>query len=110
MAWLVREGDVLAAADAATSRRDGLKGLWGRPRPDGALVLRRPLLLHTVGVGYAVDVAFCNEDMVVIATVRLPRFRVARPRRGAKLLVVAGEGAFERWRLTTGDRLEVTGK
>lgn len=109
MAWLVRDGDVLAAADTATTLADVLKGLCGRSRPDGALVLRRPLLLHTVGVAYAVDVAFCDDEMVVIATVRLPRFRVARPRRGAKLLVVAADGAFERWRLAVGDHLEVTG-
>jgi hypothetical protein len=86
-----------------------MRGLVGRRQPGGALLLRRPLLLHTVGVGFGVDVAFCNRDMEVICIVRLPRFRVALPRRGGRQLVVASAGAFDRWRLAVGDRLEVKG-
>jgi hypothetical protein len=114
MTWLVRDGDVLATADEATSLPDMLRGLWHRPVPLGALLLRPPLVLHTVGVPYAVDVAFCEDGtdgrMAVTETVRLPPFRVARPRLGAKLLVVAADGAFERWRLTVGDELEIRGR
>ncbi len=58
MSWLVRDGDVLAAVDEATSVPDRLRGLWHRPAPLGALLLRPPLVLHTVGLPYAVDVAF----------------------------------------------------
>jgi hypothetical protein len=114
MTWLVRDGDVLATADEATSVHDRLRGLWHRPEPLGALLLRPPFLLHTVGVAYTVDVAFCDDGtdgrMAVTETVRLPPFRVARPRLGAKLLVVAPGGAFERWRLTVGDELEIRGR
>lgn len=109
MTWLVRGGDVLATAEEATSGVDRVRGLWRRPPPDGALVLRPPLLLHTVGVPYAVDVAFCDANLTVLAIVRLGRFRVARPRRGAKRIIVARDGAFERWRLAAGDELEVAG-
>jgi uncharacterized membrane protein (UPF0127 family) len=109
LSWLVRGGDVLATAEQATSRSDRLRGLWRRPAPDGALILAGPVLLHTLGVPYGVDVAFCDQDMVVVATLRLRRFRVARPRPGAKLVVVAADGAFERWRLTVGDELEIRG-
>jgi hypothetical protein len=114
MSWLVRDGDVLATVDEATSRPDRLRGLWHRPPPVGALLLRPPLVLHTVGLPYAVDVAFCDGGsegrMAVTETVRLPPFRVARPRLGTKMLVVAADGAFERWRLTVGDELEVSGR
>jgi hypothetical protein len=47
--------------------------------------------------------------MEVICITRLPRFRVAMPRRGGRQLIVASEGAFDRWRLAVGDRLEVKG-
>ena len=111
MAWLLREGDVLAALEVADDPGDRVKGLIGRPEPEGALLLRRPLVLHTIGVGFGVDVAFCNHEMKVTDIARLRRSRIALPRlsRGGRLVVVAGEGAFERWRLSVGDRLEVKG-
>jgi len=113
MSWLVRDGDVLAAVDEATSVPDRLRGLWHRPPPVGALLLRPPLVLHTVGLPYTVDVAFCDGGeggrMAVTETVRLPPYRVARPRLHAKMLVVAAGGSFERWRLAVGDELEVSG-
>ncbi|HEX3541189.1 MAG TPA: DUF192 domain-containing protein [Acidimicrobiales bacterium] len=114
MTWLVRDGDVLATVDEATSVPDRLRGLWHRPPPLGALILRPPVVLHTVGLPYAVEVAFLENGadgrMAVTETVRLAPFRVARPRLGAKLLVVATDGAFERWRLTVGDELEISGR
>ncbi len=109
MSWLVRGGDVLATAEEATSAVDRVRGLLRRPPPEGALVLRPPVLLHTIGVPYTVDVAFCDADLKVMATVRLRPFRVARPRHGAKSIIVARDGAFERWRLAPGDELEVAG-
>ena len=114
MSWLVRDGDVLATVHEATSVPDRLRGLWHRPPPEGALVLRPPFVLHTVGLPYAVDVAFCGSAadgrMAVTEVVRLPPFRIARPRLGAKVLVVAPDGAFERWRLAVGDELEISGR
>jgi uncharacterized membrane protein (UPF0127 family) len=111
VAWLLRDGNVLAALDVADTPRDRVKALVGRPEPEGALLLPRPLLLHTIGLGFGVDVAFCNQEMEVTDTVRLRRSRIALPRlsRGGRLVVVASEGAFERWRLAVGDRLEVKG-
>jgi hypothetical protein len=114
MTWLVRDGDVLATVDEAMPATGRLRGLWHRPPPVGVLLLRPPLVLHTVGVDYAVDVAFCDGGtdgrMAVTETVRLARHRVARPRLGTKMLVVAADGAFERWHLSVGDELEIRGR
>jgi uncharacterized membrane protein (UPF0127 family) len=111
VAWLLRDGEVLATLEVAETPGDRIRGLVGRAEPEGALLLRRPLLLHTIGVGFGVDAAFCNPQMTVTDIARLGRFRVALPRlsRAGCVVVVAGEGAFERWRLTVGDRLEVKG-
>jgi uncharacterized membrane protein (UPF0127 family) len=114
MSWLVRDGDVLATLDEATSMPDRLRGLWHRPAPQGALLLRPPFVLHTVGLPYTVDVAFLDGGtdgrMAVTETVRMAPFRVARPRLGTKMIVVAADGAFERWRLSVGDELEISGR
>ena len=69
MAWLVRDGDVLAAvevADTATARR---RGLLGRDAFDGALVLRPCRNVHTVRMRFPIDVAFCDAEGVVLRTV-----------------------------------------
>jgi hypothetical protein len=98
VAWLTRDGEVLAALEKS-----------GRCPGDGALLVRPPLLLHTIAKPSGVEVAFCDHDLEVIATVWLRPWRVARPRLRARHVVLARAGAFERWRLSTGDRLEIKG-
>ncbi len=109
MAWLIRDGDVLATVEVADSFTDRLRGVVGRSRLEGAVLLPSPLLLHTLAFGRGVDVGFCDRDLYVVATIMLLPWRVARPRPGARHALVAGEGAFERWRLSAGDRLEIKG-
>jgi uncharacterized membrane protein (UPF0127 family) len=109
MAWLIREGEVLASLEVATSIGVRFRGSAGRDQLEGALLLRPPLVLHTIGRPFAVDVAFCDADLKVLTTVWLDRWRIALPRRMARRLVVAEAGAFERWHLAVGDRLEVKG-
>jgi uncharacterized protein len=58
---------------------------------------------------FPIDVAFCDADLVVITTVRLERHRVCLPRVRARAVVEAEAGAFERWKLRTGDQLEIKG-
>jgi hypothetical protein len=101
MPWLTRDGEVLATLE--------MSGSVGRCPSDRALVLRPPLVLHTIAQPFGVDVAFCNHDLEVLSVVWLRRWRIARPRPRARRLVVARAGAFERWRLSAGDRLEIKG-
>ena len=110
MAWLVRDGEVLASLEVATSRRARRKGLTGRDGFEGALLLRPCASVHTAGMHFDLDVAFCDEDLKVLETVRMKRWRIGRPRPGAKAVLEAEAGAFERWRLRPGDRLEVKGE
>ena len=71
MAWLVRDGDVLAAAEIAATARARRRGLLGRDGVEGALVLRPCRHVHTVGMRFPIDVAFCDADGVVLRTVTL---------------------------------------
>jgi uncharacterized protein len=109
MPWLVRDGEVLASVEVAESRRDRRRGLLGRNGMEGALLLRPCSSVHTAGMRFDLDVAFCDDDLLVLETVRMRRWRVGRPRPGATCVLEAEAGAFERWRLRPGDELELKG-
>jgi uncharacterized membrane protein (UPF0127 family) len=108
MAWLMREGEVLAALEIADSRKESRRGLLGRDGIDGALLLRGVRVgVHTLGMRFEIDVAFCDADMVVLRTVCMAPWRLGRPSPRARCAIEAESGAFERWRLRPGDKLEV---
>jgi uncharacterized protein len=105
--WLLREGDVLVSAEVAESVLDRMRGLIGRPSYDGALLLTRTRSVHSWGVRFPLDVAFLNKDLTVVAITRLRPWGVTLPRRGGLHVLEATAGSFERWRLHTGDRIEI---
>ena len=108
MPWLLRDGDVLAAAEVASSFSQRLRGLLGRDGIEGALVLRPARSVHTIGMRFAIDVAFCDGDLRVLSVCAPMRpHRVGVPRRRCKVVIEAQAGAFERWRLRPGDQLEL---
>ena len=106
-AWLLRDGEVLAALEVADSRRSRRKGLLGRDGIDGALLLRPARSVHTIGMRFPIDVAFCDRDLVVVAVCSMARYRLGRPRLRAYSVLEAERGAFDRWVLRPGDRLEI---
>ncbi|MGH9049940.1 MAG: DUF192 domain-containing protein [Acidimicrobiia bacterium] len=107
MPWLVREGDVLAAAEVAESRRARRQGLRRRDRLEGALVLRPCRNVHSVGMRFAIDVAFCDGDGIVLKTCCLRPWRLSPFVPRAAFAIEAPSGAFERWSLRVGDKVEV---
>jgi uncharacterized protein len=107
MPWLVREGDVLAAAEVAETRRARRRGLLGRDHFEGALVLRPCRNVHTAGMRFTVDVAFCDRDGVVIKTCCLRPWRLSPFVGRAAMAIEASSGAFERWGLRAGDKVEL---
>ena len=107
MAWLVREGDVLATAEVAATRRARRRGLLGRDAFEGALVLRPCRAVHTVRMRFTIDVAFCDRDGIVLRTMCLRPWRVTPLVMASRMVIEAQSGAFERWGLGVGDKLEV---
>jgi uncharacterized protein len=127
--WLLRNGEVLAAVEVASARRERRRGLLGRDGIDGALLLRPAKAVHTVGMRFAVDVAYCAPSpgpavdapgaavvgmpddvmarLVVLDMTTMRRWRVGRMRWRACGVIEAEAGAFERWCLRRGDHLEV---
>ena len=107
MSWLVANGRVLASAEVAESRHERTKGLLGRDGLEGALVLTRCRWVHTVGMRFALDVAYVDPDGTVVKTVRMARHRVGFPVPKASWVIEAQAGAFERWGLSIGDVVEL---
>jgi uncharacterized membrane protein (UPF0127 family) len=107
MAWLLRDDQVLAALDVADSWRTRTRGLLGRDAVEGALLLPRTRSVHSLGMRFPIDVAFCDRQLVVLRTVTVPPNRVTRPCLRSRYVVEAEAGAFERWGLRPGDQLEV---
>ena len=109
MSWLLRDGDVLATAEVADGLAQRSKGLLGRSGYEGAMVLPRTRSVHTMGMRFPIDVAFCDKELVVVGVTRLRPWRVSVPRRGGRSVIEAEAGAFERWGLKVGDKLELRG-
>jgi uncharacterized protein len=105
--WLCRGEEVLASAEVADTRRARRRGLLGRDGTDGALVLTPARAVHTLGVRFALDVAYLDADGTVLDARHMARHRIGRPRWRARAVVEAQAGSFDRWRLRPGDRLEV---
>ena len=110
MPWLLRAGEVLAAAELAASRRDRRRGLLGRDGVDGALLIDPARAIHTVGMRFAIDVAYCRrrgEDLEVLELCTMVPWRIGVPRLRARCVIEAEAGAFARWGLAPGDVLQV---
>ena len=107
MSWLVRDGDVLAAAEVAETARARRRGLLGRESFAGALVLRPCRNVHTARMRFPIAVAFCDAEGVVLRTASLPPWRLSPWVRRAAFVVEAEAGAFDRWQLKRGDRVEL---
>ncbi len=107
MAWLVREGDVLASVERPEGRLGRARGLLGRDHFEGAIVLSRCRQVHTVGMRFAIDVAFCNRLGTVLRVTTLNPWRVSRLVWRSGFVIEAEAGAFERWGLRPGDVVEI---
>jgi uncharacterized protein len=111
MPWLLRDGVVLAAAELATSRGARRRGLLGRDGIDGALLLDPARAIHTVGMRFAIDVAYCRrvgDGLQVLEVKAMAPRRVGAPRLRANCVIEAEAGAFARWSLAAGDVLQVS--
>lgn len=106
--WLVTDdARVLASADIADDRASRRRGLRGRDGLEGALVLRPCRWVHTIGMRFPIDVAFLDDQGVVVKTMHMARRRIGVPVWRADVVIEAEQGAFARWGLRVGDVIEV---
>jgi uncharacterized membrane protein (UPF0127 family) len=110
VAWLVRDGKVLATLEVADSWRARTRGLLGRDAVDGAILLRPARSVHTFRMRFPIDVAFVDGSLRVLRVVHLRPGRLTRPVWRARGVIEADAGAFAEWDLRPGDQLEVRGE
>jgi uncharacterized membrane protein (UPF0127 family) len=107
MPWLLRDGEVLASLEVARTGRERRRGLLGRDAVEGALLLEPARSVHTIGMRFAIDVAYCDKHMVVLRVATMRPHRIGIPVWNSHAVIEAEAGSFARWGLTAGDQLEV---
>jgi uncharacterized membrane protein (UPF0127 family) len=105
-AWLLFGDRVLASLEIASTRQERRRGLRGRLGLDGALLIERCRSVHSVGMRFAIDVAFIDADGGVIRLVTLDRAGLATCMQARSAIEVEA-GSFARWGVSEGDVLEV---
>jgi len=108
MAWLVHDGQVLASVERADSLRSRAVGLLGRRDFAGALLIEKTKSVHTIGMKFPIDVAFCDAEMKVIRIVTMPKHRVSKEF-SAACAIETEAGRFRHWQVEVGDQLEIRG-
>ena len=93
--------------DLAEGYRDRLVGLLGRSEIDGALLIRPARSVHSFGMRFDLDVAFLDQNNVVIRTLQLHRNRITIPVWRARSVIEAEAGSFRLWDLNIGDEVEI---
>jgi uncharacterized protein len=95
--------------ELATTRIGRRRGLLGRDAIEGVLVLRPCRQVHTIGMRFPIDVAFCDRDGFVLHIATMARNRISRPVFRAYFAIEARAGAFDRWKVAIGDVVEIRG-
>lgn len=106
VSWLLRDGEVLASLEVADTRPARRRGLLGRDGIEGALLLVPARSVHTFGMRFPIDVAWCDPDLTVVRTATVRPNRLPRPSLRARSVLEAEAGSFQRWGLQVGDQLE----
>ena len=120
MAWLAVNGRVVAEAEIASDAGARTKGLLGRDgmkerdgmdekgnATDSVLVLEPAGWIHTLGMRFAIDVAYVDRRGRVLSVRMMKPWRVGMPRLRSRRVLEAAAGSFARWNLKAGDLVEV---
>jgi uncharacterized membrane protein (UPF0127 family) len=98
---------VTVPLELATSYRARTKGLLGRDRVDGAMLLSPASSVHTFRMRIPIDVAYLDRHLRVLAVRTMRPGRLGLPRLRSRHVLEAEAGAMAGWGLRTGARVEV---
>lgn len=100
-------GRPVAPLEIAASLRTRYRGLLGRDGISGALLLVGVNGVHTLGMRFAIDVAYLTADLRVLTVVTMRPGRFSPGRLRARHTVEAEAGRLAVWGIGPGDMLEV---
>jgi len=105
---LLRSGEELSPVEVCENRASRRRGLLGRDGIGWALLLPSTSSVHTFGMRFAIDVAVCDRDLIVLRTATMVPNRLGRPSLRGRAVIEAEAGTFARWGLAAGDHLAVS--
>lgn len=94
--------------EIAASYRARTRGLLGRAEMVGALLLTPASGVHTLGMGFPIDVAYLDRRLRVLAVRTMAPGRVGLPRLRSRHVLEAPAGAMAAWGLARGAAVAVT--
>ncbi|MET7319992.1 DUF192 domain-containing protein [Streptomyces sp. NPDC005549] len=93
--------------EIASSYRARTRGLLGRDSVEGAMLLSPASSVHTFRMRMAIDVAYLDRRLAVIAVRTMRPGRLGLPRLRARHVLEAEAGAMSEWGVRTGARVEI---
>jgi uncharacterized membrane protein (UPF0127 family) len=93
--------------EIAGSYRARTRGLLGRRSVDGAMLLSPANSVHTFRMRMAIDVAYLDRHLTVIAVRTMRPGRLGLPRLRARHVLEAEAGAMGEWGVRVGTRVEI---
>ncbi|MGV9252179.1 DUF192 domain-containing protein [Streptomyces sp. NPDC003697] len=102
-----RAAPVTVPLELATSYRARTRGLLGRDGVDGAILLSPAGSVHTFRMRFAIDVAYLDRDLTVLAVRTMRPGRLGLPRLRSRHVLEATAGAMAGWGLRPGVRVTV---
>ncbi|WP_344497302.1 DUF192 domain-containing protein [Streptomyces enissocaesilis] len=93
--------------EIAVSARARTRGLLGRDGIVGAMLLSPASSVHTFGMRFAIDVAYLDRELRVVAVRTTAPGRLGLPRPRARHVLEAEAGAMEGWGVRPGVRVGV---
>jgi len=105
---LLVDGRPVGWVEVANGLGDRSRGLLGRDGIEGAMLLEPAMSVHTIGMRFVLDVAFCDRDRRVIAVREMRRWRLSWPRFRCRSVLEAEAGTFLAWRLVAGSVLTMS--
>ncbi|MFD6417130.1 DUF192 domain-containing protein [Streptomyces sp. NPDC060194] len=94
--------------EIAASFRARTRGLLGRDGVEGAILLTPAASVHTFRMRFAIDVAYLDRELTVLAVHTLPPGRLGAPRLRARHVLESAAGTMAGWGVRPGVRLYVT--
>ncbi|MFJ9669242.1 DUF192 domain-containing protein [Streptomyces sp. NPDC101221] len=100
-------GRVRVPLEIAGSYRARTRGLLGRSSVEGAMLLSPANSVHTFRMRMAIDVAYLDRRLTVIAVRTMLPGRLGLPRPRARHVLEAEAGAMGEWGVRAGTRVEI---
>lgn len=104
---LLVSGRDAGPVEVPATRRERARGLLGRNGIEGAMLLAPVSSVHTFGMRFAIDVAFCTAELEVLDVRTLGPGRLTLPQRRARAVLEAEAGSFARWSLAPRSQLQI---